>query len=208
MGATIADVAARAGVSRTTVSRVLNGQGEIHENTVVKVRKAISEFDDDRFQRPGFPYVATTNREGGEQAARHVLDLGRRHPLVVTGPEEYGCAQERLRGFVEVYAQAGIELDPRSVIGGDSLFDSARSAIARALAEGLNSTPSSGATTPRRPARSPPCTRPAFVFRRMSRGRRPVCCSTTCADRRRPPPQRIIPTRLVIRGSTSQPSPD
>lgn len=44
MGITIADVAARAGVSKTTVSRVLNDKGEIHENTVLKVRKAISEL--------------------------------------------------------------------------------------------------------------------------------------------------------------------
>lgn len=43
MGVTIADVAARAGVSKTTVSRVLNSKGEINENTVLKVRKAISE---------------------------------------------------------------------------------------------------------------------------------------------------------------------
>ena len=33
MGVTIADVAARAGVSKTTVSRVLNGKGEIDETT-------------------------------------------------------------------------------------------------------------------------------------------------------------------------------
>ncbi|CAM5423585.1 hypothetical protein SHIRM173S_03311 [Streptomyces hirsutus] len=36
MGVTIADVATRAGVSKTTVSRVLNGKGEINENTVLK----------------------------------------------------------------------------------------------------------------------------------------------------------------------------
>ncbi|MGI5195797.1 LacI family DNA-binding transcriptional regulator [Streptomyces sp. CA-288835] len=236
MGVTIADVATRAGVSKTTVSRVLNGKGEINENTVLKVRNAISElgyvpsagavglargttqmigmlvpdmawawagivqsvvstletegfglrmltvnrgeeslrrlglqvaaksFDgllvvepegamgtitelheaglpvvliDDRFQRPGFPYVATTNREGGEQAARHLLDLGRHRPLVVTGPDEYGCTQERLGGFVDVYAQAGIELGQRSVICGDFRFESSRSAVAQALADGV-----------------------------------------------------------------------
>ncbi|MFF1297484.1 MULTISPECIES: hypothetical protein [unclassified Streptomyces] len=137
---------------KTTVSRALNGKGEISEDTVVKVRKAVTEdsglrmqtvnrgeeslrtlglwvaakwFDgllviepegalgaitelheaglpvvlvDDRFQRPGFPYVATTNRGSGEQAARHLLDLGRRRPLVVNGPDECGCTRERLRG--------------------------------------------------------------------------------------------------------------
>lgn len=236
MGITIADVAARAGVSKTTVSRVLNGKGEIHENTVLKVRKAISElgyvpsagavglargttqmigmlvpdlawvwsgivqavvdtlesegfglrmltwnrgeeslrrlglqvaaksFDgllvlepegalgyitelhesglpvvliDDRFQRPGFPYVTTTNREGGEQAARHLLEIGRRRPLVVTGPEAYGCTRERLGGFVDVYAQAGIALDQRRIICGDFQFENSRNAVAQALADGV-----------------------------------------------------------------------
>ncbi|MFJ8104811.1 LacI family DNA-binding transcriptional regulator [Streptomyces sp. NPDC096132] len=236
MGVTIADVAARAGVSKTTVSRVLNGKGEINENTVLKVREAISElgyvpsagavglargttqmigmlvpdmawawagivqavvetletegfglrmltwnrgeeslrrlglqvaaksFDgllviepegamgyitelheaglpvvliDDRFQRPGFPYVATTNREGGEQAARHLLDIGRRRPLVVTGPEGFGCTRERLAGFVDVYAEAGFEIDQRRIVRGDFQFDRCRSAVARALADGV-----------------------------------------------------------------------
>jgi LacI family transcriptional regulator len=237
MGVTIADVASRAGVSKTTVSRVLNGKGEINENTVLKVREAISElgyvpsagavglargttqmigmlvpdlawawagivqaivetleaegfglrmltwnrgeeslrrlglqvaarsFDgllviepegamgyitelheaglpvvliDDRFQRPGFPYVATTNREGGAQAARHLLDIGRRRPLVVTGPETFGCTRERLDGFVDVFAEAGIELDQRSIICGDFQFERCRSAVKRALADGLD----------------------------------------------------------------------
>ena len=60
MGITIADVAARAGVSKTTVSRVLNGKGEIHENTVLKVRKAISELGYGRAPGPW-----------GSPAARH-----------------------------------------------------------------------------------------------------------------------------------------
>ncbi|MER8009758.1 LacI family DNA-binding transcriptional regulator [Streptomyces sp. NPDC094149] len=236
MGVTIADVASRAGVSKTTVSRVLNGKGEINENTVLKVRKAISElgyvpsagavglargttqmigmlvpdmawawagivqavvetleaegfglrmltwnrgeeslrrlglqvaaksFDgllviepegamgyitelheaglpvvliDDRFQRPGFPYVATTNREGGAQAARHLLEIGRRRPLVITGPETFGCTRERLDGFVEVYAEAGIEIGQRSIIPGDFDFERCRSAVARARADGV-----------------------------------------------------------------------
>jgi LacI family transcriptional regulator len=93
---------------------------------------------DDRFQRPGFPYVATTNREGGAQAARHLLDIGRRRPLVVTGPETFGCTRERLDGFVDVFAEAGIELDQRSIICGDFQFERCRSAVKRALADGLD----------------------------------------------------------------------
>ncbi|WP_055523721.1 LacI family DNA-binding transcriptional regulator [Streptomyces graminilatus] len=236
MAVTIADVAARAGVSKTTVSRVLNDKGEINATTVLKVREAISElgyvpsagavglargstrvigmlvpemswpwtgtvvqavvdtleregfgmrlltcnrgeaslrrlgaqvaaksFDgllviepegtlgyiqelyesglpvvliDDRGHRPGFPYVETTNREGGAQAARHLLDIGRRRPLVVTGPESYGCTRERLAGFVDAFAEAGITLDERTVTSGGFQFEGGRAAVRRALADG------------------------------------------------------------------------
>jgi DNA-binding LacI/PurR family transcriptional regulator len=326
-------VAARAGVSKTTVSRVLNGKGEINENTVLKVRKAISElgyvpsagavglargttqmigmlvpdmawawsgivqavvetletegfglrmltvnrgeeslrrlglqvaaksFDgllviepegalgsitelheaglpvvliDDRFQRPGFPYVATTNREGGEQAARHLLGLGRRRPLVVTGPEAYGCTQERLGGFVDVYAKAGIELGPRSIIGGDFLFDSARSAVAQALADGVefdavfghNDPSAAGVLTalheaglqiPRDVAvvgfddiELASYTYPALTTIRQPMWEMGAAAARLLLDHVRGSPDAapscIIPTSLVIRGSTSQPS--
>ncbi|MGP3986889.1 LacI family DNA-binding transcriptional regulator [Streptomyces sp. 3N207] len=333
MGVTIADVAAHAGVSKTTVSRVLNGKGEIHENTVSKVRKAIAElgyvpssgavglargttqmigmlvpdlawawsgivqsvvetletegfglrmltwnhgeeslrrlglqvaaksFDgllviepegalgsitelhdaglpvvliDDRFQRPGFPYVATTNREGGEQAARHLLDIGRRRPLVVTGPEAFGCTRERLGGFVDVYAQAGIELDQRSIICGDFEFDGGRSTVARALADGLefdavfaHNDPSAagvlaalyegGLRIPQDVAvvgfddvEMASYTYPALTTVRQPMREMGSAAARLLLDHVRGSPKAapscIIPTRLVIRGSTSQSS--
>ncbi len=44
MPITIADVAAPAKVSKTTVSRVLNGKGELDESTAARVRKVIEEL--------------------------------------------------------------------------------------------------------------------------------------------------------------------
>ncbi|WP_200308620.1 LacI family DNA-binding transcriptional regulator [Streptomyces adelaidensis] len=237
MAVTIADVATRAGVSKTTVSRVLNGKGEINETTVLKVRRAIAEmgyvpsagavglargstqvigmlvpeltwawtgtvvqavadtleregfgmrlltgnrgedslrrlgaqvaaksFDgllviepegtlgyiaklhesglpvvliDDRGHRPGFPYVEAANRQGGEQAAHHLLEIGRRRPLVVTGPEAYGCTRDRLAGFADILAQAGIVLDERRVLSGGFLFEGGRAAVGQWLADGV-----------------------------------------------------------------------
>lgn len=237
MSITIADVAARAGVSKTTVSRVLNGKGELDLRTAERVRQVIAElgyvpsaravglargrtrivgmlvpsltwpwmgevlqgavdvvesegyglllftcnrgeesmqqfasqvsaqsFDgllviepegtlayieqlharglpvvliDDRAKQPLFPSVATTNRTGGETAAQHLLELGRHHPLVITGVERFGCTQERLEGFRDTYAAAGIELDPRLVIEGDFTHDSGRRGVQQALDAGL-----------------------------------------------------------------------
>jgi len=237
MPITIADVAARAGVSKTTVSRVLNGKGELDASTVERVRLVIDElgyvpsaravslargrtgvigmlvpsltwpwigeviqgavdvvesgefgvmlftcnqgdesmrrfasqvnakaFDgllviepegtldyitelhtgglpvvliDDRESRPQFASVATTNRAGGRQAAHHLLEIGRRHPLVVTGKLGFGCVTERLEGFAEAFEQAGHPLPAAAVLEGDFSIASGHAAVARAVADGV-----------------------------------------------------------------------
>ena len=238
MPITIADVAARAGVSKTTVSRVLNGRGELDEATAARVRQVIDElgyvpsaravglarghtrivgmlvpsltwpwmgevlqgvvdvvetegyglllftcnrgdesmrqfasqvsaksFDgllviepegtidyiaglharglpvvmiDDRANRPMFPSVATTNRSGGHAAGTHLLELGRHRPLVITGKYRFGCTGERLDGFAEAYANAGLSLDPELVVEGDFTFDCGQAAVKRVIEAGTD----------------------------------------------------------------------
>jgi LacI family transcriptional regulator, galactose operon repressor len=234
---TIADVARRAGVSKTTVSRVLNGKGELDEATAARVRRVIEElgyvpsaravglargrtrvigmlvpsltwpwmgevlqgavdvvesdgyglllftcnrgdesmrqfasqvsakaFDgllviepegtldyiaglharglpvvmiDDRGTQPLFPSVGTTNRSGGRAAGEHLLDLGRRRPLVITGVSRFGCTRERLDGFAEAYGGAGVPLDPALVVEGDFTFDCGQLAVKRTIEAGI-----------------------------------------------------------------------
>ncbi len=236
MPITIADVASRAGVSKTTVSRVLNGKGELDPSTASRVRQVIDQlgyvpsaravnlargrtrvvgmlvpsltwpwmgdvlqgavdvlesesyglllftcnrgdesmrqfatqvsaraFDgllviepegtldyiadlhkrglpvvliDDRGHRPQFPSVATTNRDGGEAAARHLLGLGRARPLVITGIGYFGCTRERLDGFAGAYAAHGAPLHPELIVEGDFTFDCGRLAVKQAFASG------------------------------------------------------------------------
>ena len=238
MPITIADVAAKAGVSKTTVSRVLNGKGEVDEATAARIRKIIDDlgyvpsaqavnlarghtrvlgmlvpsltwpwmaevvqgavdvvesegyglllftcnrgaesmrqfsaqvsgkaFDglvaiepegtldyladlyasglpvvliDDRGNGPQLPSVATTNRAGGAMAARHLWELGRRRPLVITGPEKFGCTQDRLGGFVDTFAAAGSPVDPRLVVEGDFTYDAGSRAVKDRLDAGLS----------------------------------------------------------------------
>ena len=237
MRITIADVAARAGVSKTTVSRVLNAKADLDERTAARVRKVIDElgyvpssgavglargrtrivgvlvpsltwpwmgdvlqgvvdaveaksyglllftcnrgdesmrqfatqvsaksFDgllviepegtleyiaglhakglpvvmiDDRGHQPMFPSVATTNRLGAEAAARHLLAMGRRHPAVVHGPERFGCTTERLDGFGQVYAEAGIPIPADRVVDGDFTFEAGRLAVKGLIDTGI-----------------------------------------------------------------------
>ncbi len=237
MRITMADVARRAGVSKTTVSRVLNGKDDLDPSTAARVRQVVEElgyvpsagavslargrtrvigmlvpsltwpwvgevlqgvvdvveaegyglllfsasrgeesivrfaskvsaksFDglvaiepegtldylaelhrkglpvvliDDRGHRPQFPSVSPTNREGAASAARHLLELGRRRPVIVTGPANLGCTEDRLEGFAVVYQEAGITVDRTCVVDGDFTFEGGREAIAALLAAGV-----------------------------------------------------------------------
>lgn len=229
MRVTIADVAREAGVSKTTVSRVLNTKGEVDVTTAARVREVIASlgyvpssgavglargssrtvgmltpplnwpwmgevlqgvvdtveaagyglllftcnrgaesvehftsqvsaraFDglllvepentldtitathrkglpvvliDDRGHHPEFPSVATTNREGGASAARHLIAAGRTRPLIVTGRRHFGCVRDRLSGFLDV-------LPTGLIAEGDFTEASGRLAVERALATG------------------------------------------------------------------------
>ncbi|MEV7404711.1 LacI family DNA-binding transcriptional regulator [Streptomyces sp. NPDC091267] len=229
MRVTIADVAREAGVSKTTVSRVLNTKGEVDGSTAARVREVIAQlgyvpssgavglargssrtvgmlvpsltwpwmgevlqgvvdtveaadyglllftcnrgaesverftsqvsaraFDglvvvepentldhltalhraglpivliDDRGHHPEFPSVVTTNHEGGASAARHLRAAGRTRPLVITGPQDFGCVRDRLAGFVSV-------LPTDLVVRGDFTEASGRLAVEQLLASG------------------------------------------------------------------------
>lgn len=91
---------------------------------------------DDRGHRPLFPSVATTNRAGGEAAAEHLLELGCRRPAVVTGEDRFGCTKERLAGFSSRFAEAGSPVDPDLVVAGDFMFEGGQDAVARLIEAG------------------------------------------------------------------------
>ena len=238
MPITIADVAARAKVSKTTVSRVLNGKGELDESTAARVRAVIDElgyvpssravglargrtrvvgmlvpsltwpwigevlqgavdvleteryglllftcnrgdesmrqfgaqvsaksFDgllviepegtldyiatlharglpvvliDDRDQQHSqIPSVGTTNHDGAGEAARHLLSIGRHRPLVIAGPERFGCTQQRLDGFAAVYAEAGHPVPANHLLPGDFTFACGTEGVQAALDSGV-----------------------------------------------------------------------
>jgi LacI family transcriptional regulator len=235
---TIADVAARAKVSKTTVSRVLNGKGELDESTAARVRAVIEElgyvpssravglargrtrvvgmlvpsltwpwigevlqgavdvleteryglllftcnrgeesmrqfgvqvsaksFDgllviepegtlgyiaglharglpvvliDDRDQTSGeIPSVGTTNHTGAAAAAAHLLEIGRTKPLVIAGPERFGCTVQRLDGFAAVYAEAGHPIPAERVRPGDFTVERGTAGVQEALDAGI-----------------------------------------------------------------------
>jgi LacI family transcriptional regulator len=214
---TIADVAARAGVSKTTVSRVLNGRGELDQATAARVRRVIEQLGYvpsaravglargrtcivgmlvpsltwpwmgevlqgvvDVVESAGYGLLLFTCNRGEESIrqfasqvsaqsfdgllviepegtldkiadlhrgglpvvliddrAHHLLELGRRRPLVITGIQAFGCTQERLAGFAETYAAAGLPLEPKLVVEGDFTFDLGRTLVTGRIEAGI-----------------------------------------------------------------------
>lgn len=64
------------------------------------------------------PLVQVDNLAGGRLAADHLLSLGHSTIAHVTGPRALGISDERLRGYREALAAAGIAADPELVAEG------------------------------------------------------------------------------------------
>ncbi|MFK4071523.1 LacI family DNA-binding transcriptional regulator [Streptomyces sp. NPDC029674] len=64
-------------------------------------------------------YVAADDRDGARDMVHHLLSLGRRRIGMVTGPLDTPGGTERLAGYREMLAEAGIEADDRLVFSGD-----------------------------------------------------------------------------------------
>ncbi|MBP2325242.1 LacI family transcriptional regulator [Kibdelosporangium banguiense] len=92
---------------------------------------------DDRGDHPGFPSVATSNKQGAVDAARHLLATGRRRMAVVTGPSQFGCTRDRTDGFRSTLEDAGVPLEEKFLIEGDFTRDGGREAIQPLLEAGV-----------------------------------------------------------------------
>ncbi|SDE49235.1 LacI family DNA-binding transcriptional regulator [Glycomyces harbinensis] len=72
---------------------------------------------DEEVPGTGATAFVSDNREGGRLAAQHLLDLGHRSVLVMEANEKLVSSRERVSGFSEVWAAAGVP-EPRIVSGG------------------------------------------------------------------------------------------
>ncbi|MER6112994.1 LacI family DNA-binding transcriptional regulator [Streptomyces hirsutus] len=79
-------------------------------------------------------YVAADDRDGARDMVRHLLGLGRRRVGVVTGPLDTPGGVERLAGYKEVLAEAGLGIDERLIVSGDYSRASGEAGAERLLA--------------------------------------------------------------------------
>jgi LacI family transcriptional regulator len=65
------------------------------------------------------PSVGTTNRQGAEDATSYLIELGHRRIGFITGIQEMRCSRERLAGYRQALANAGLPFDADLVKEGD-----------------------------------------------------------------------------------------
>ncbi|MGE3287292.1 MAG: LacI family DNA-binding transcriptional regulator [Pseudonocardia sp.] len=77
-------------------------------------------------QIPGFdlPAVVCDSRRGAREVAAHVLAHGHRRIVVIGGPSAMWTGQQRLAGYREAFAGAGLDPDSVPVLVGDYRQDS------------------------------------------------------------------------------------
>ena len=81
-------------------------------------------------------FVDVDNVQGALQAVRHLIALGRRRIVTVTGPLDMAPAQDRLTGYRSALGEAGIDHDPTLELAGDFEQTAARETVERFIAAG------------------------------------------------------------------------
>jgi DNA-binding LacI/PurR family transcriptional regulator len=79
-------------------------------------------------------YVDVDNRQGARSAVEHLVAGGRRLVATIAGPSDMPVGIDRLGGFRDAIADAGLALDPRLVAHGDFTQTGGAAAMARLLA--------------------------------------------------------------------------
>ncbi len=69
-----------------------------------------------RAPAPGSYSVNSDDHEGGLLATRHLIGLGHRRIAHLVGSDEISTSPERLNGYRQALAEAGLELDPKLVV--------------------------------------------------------------------------------------------
>lgn len=84
---------------------------------------------------PGFnlPSVVSQNRRGAKEIASHVTSLGHERLAILGGPVELWTAEQRLSGYREAIAGAGIDPDSVPVLEGDYRISSGEKLAAELL---------------------------------------------------------------------------
>ena len=87
----------------------------------------------DRTLRDPVDSVLVDSRGGARAATAHLIEQGWRRPACITGPARAATAEERLSGYLDAVAGAGLRIPRGLAVHADYHAESARQAIARLL---------------------------------------------------------------------------
>lgn len=79
------------------------------------------------------PSVVLNNYRAGELAAEHLVGLGHKHIVCITGPLNITLCRERVKGFRQVLIEHNIEFDEEFIFEGDFKLESGMRGIASLL---------------------------------------------------------------------------
>lgn len=86
------------------------------------------------------PFVAIDNRAAARLAVEHLISLGHRRIVHITGPMRLTMSVGRHEGYLDALREAGLDIDPALTRIGDFHFGSGQQAIEALLAEGIDFT--------------------------------------------------------------------
>ncbi len=78
--------------------------------------------------------IETDNLAGGQEATRHLIDLGHRRIAHISGPPNEWDGVERQQGYKQALRWAGLPIDPALIIRGDNQPDGGLAAAQQLLA--------------------------------------------------------------------------
>lgn len=90
-------------------------------------------FVDERVPAINLPFVSAGNRTGARALANHVLHLGHRRIAIIGGSSRLWTSEQRLAGYREAIAAAGLDPDATPIVDGDYTERSGYDAALRLL---------------------------------------------------------------------------
>ncbi|MBL5972321.1 MAG: LacI family transcriptional regulator [Candidatus Leucobacter sulfamidivorax] len=112
----------------------LSGAETRMESLVELTRVGPVVLVDEKLPGFGLPCVVSQNRRGAREIAAHVTSLGHKRLAILSGPLELWTAEQRLSGYREAVAAAGLDPDSVPVLVGDYQMSSGERLASEALA--------------------------------------------------------------------------
>ena len=112
----------------------LSGTGSMPASIYEVARTGPVVLVDEQVPGMSLPAVVCDSRTGAREVAAHVLAQGHRHVAVIGGPPSLWTAQQRLAGYREAFAGAGLQPDTVPVYNGDYRQASGQELARKALA--------------------------------------------------------------------------